>query len=502
MKAWNDGFGGAAQENTYTVAGNAGKRKQVVMKLKTRIICTIGPSSSKLETLKGMAEQGMNVIRINSGHVEPSQIREIVGKAREAASMAGVDIGTMIDLQGPRVRVGPIRGVGAELQAGKSICLAAGGETGCPACVPVSYHGLAGDLEPGAEIMIDDGLIRLQVENVEHPEIHCRVIEGGLLLEGKGMNFPGSRLGLPSVTDRDRLYLKEALDSGIDWVSQSFVSSGNDVEDLKSLIAGAGRSVPVMAKIERKEAVENIKSIIEAADGIMVARGDLGVEMAVEDVPLIQKRLISEATRHGLPVVTATQMLESMISNPKPTRAEASDVANAILDGTDAVMLSAETAIGRYPLKAVEIMARIAGRAEESLDHRRLLEERGRWERRKSADAIGFAACKVAADLDARAIITVTRSGYTARLISRYRPGNPIIAVSPNPEVINEMTLVWGVQGIVAPMTKDLKQTIKNAEELCLKYGLVKKDDLVVMTGGFLDEESGSTNVVHVHTVE
>lgn len=471
-------------------------------RLKTKIVCTIGPASSSEGTLRQMAENGMDVVRINSGHCEIEEIKPIVEMAEVVAKEVGVEIGVMLDLQGPRVRVGEIEGSTVELEAGQPLTFTTKDEKGNAGLAPVSYKGLHEDLEPGASVMIDDGLIRLNVESVEGKEIRCRVVEGGLLRAGKGMNFPGSNLALPAVTERDLRYMREGVMAGVDWISQSFVKDGEDVSSLKAEISATGHEVPVMAKIERKEAVDGIDSIIEAADGIMVARGDLGVEIEPENVPLIQKRLIARSIRSALPVVTATQMLESMISNPKPTRAEASDVANAILDGTDAVMLSAETAIGRYPTRAVEMMERIALKAEETLDFNRLLEERGRWDHQKSADAMGYAACKVAADLDASAIIAITRTGYTAKLISRYRPEGRIVAVSPDPGVIKEMTVVWGVQGIVAPMTKDLKQTINYAEKACLENGLVEKDDLVVMTGGFLEEESGSTNIVHVHTVE
>ena len=310
-------------------------------------------------------------------------------------------------------------------------------------------------------------------------------------------------LGLPSFTDRDRKFLEASLKhGGIDWVALSFVSDGSDVTSLRKVIEQLGYRVSIMAKIEKREAVHNIDSIMKAADGVMVARGDLGVEMPTEDVPLIQKKLIRKALHAAKPVVTATQMLESMITNPRPTRAEASDVANSILDGTDAVMLSAETAIGSYPVQTVETMAKISNRTEQALDYGMLLRESARWAHPSAADAIGFAACEIASNMKAKAIVTITRSGYTARLIARYRPHQPIIAVSSDPETIDKILLVWGVRTLVAHVSEDLKETIESVVGECKKAGFVRSGDLLVMTGGFLADQVGTTNLIKVKTVE
>ena len=470
---------------------------------RTKIVCTVGPSSREIRTLARMAEAGMDLARVNTGHCDIGEMREYIQETKKLEGETGRRVGVMLDLQGPRLRVGSVRGSCVELSPGQEFVITTEQKRGDAERVSVSYQGLPGDVEPGDTIFMDDGRIRMNVKDVAGTEILCDVVEGGELSQGKGMNFPDSNLRLPAFTDRDRHYLEAGLEAGIDWVSQSFVRTPDDVRKLKEVLESLGSQVPVMAKVEKRDAVKNIDAILEVADGIMVARGDLGVEMNPEDVPLVQKDLIKKAIRAARPVLTATQMLESMVDHSRPTRAEASDVANAILDGTDSVMLSAETAIGAYPVKAVEMMARVASRAEEAIDYDRLLEERGRWAHRSAADAIGFSACKIAADLGADALIPITRSGYTARVVARYRPRARIIAVSPNREVVERMSLVWGVNGLVMPQIADsLWQTVRDVARVCVRNGFVTSGDLVVMIGGFLQEETGTTNVVHVHTVE
>jgi pyruvate kinase len=469
--------------------------------LKTKIVCTLGPASSNVETLARMAEAGMDVARINSGHCEIHEIRSYVELIKQAGEKAGRRVAAMLDLQGPRLRVGPIKGESVLLEDGQGFDISTTRREGDATGVSVAYEGLASDLKPGDTVLMDDGLIRMRVKEISGTDIRCEVLEGGTLLQGKGMNFPRSDLRLAAFTDRDREYLEAGLEAGVDWVAQSFVRSASDVHDLTAAMRELGRSVPVMAKVEKPEAVRNIDEILESSDGIMVARGDLGVEMDPEEVPLVQKELIRESIYAALPVVTATQMLESMVEKPRPTRAEASDVANAILDGTDAVMLSAETSIGGYPVQAVEMMTRIAARTEPAIDYARILEERGRWGHRSTTDAVGYAACKIAADLNARAIIAMTRGGYTARLIARYRPSARILAVSPKERTIDALSLVWGVEGTVVPEFAELRLLIEEASHACARECYVSRGDLVVITGGFVDEESAKTNVVHVHTV-
>lgn len=469
--------------------------------IRAKIVCTIGPSSQDADVLVRMAEAGMDVARLNSGHTDLEEVRRVVETLREVGRAVGRRIGVMLDLQGPRLRVGPIQGSSVELSEGQEFVITTDQKRGDSARVSVAYPDLPTDVKPGDRIFMDDGIIRVVVKALEGNDIICEVTDGGVLLQGKGMNFPDTRLKLSSFTERDRRYLEAGLEAGIDWVAQSFVRTPGDVWQVIDAIDKLGFNVPVMAKIEKGEGVSNIDEILEVAQGIMVARGDLGVELPAEEVPLIQKDLIQKALRAALPVVTATQMLESMIDTSRPTRAEASDVANAILDGTDGVMLSAETAIGHFPVQAVETMAKIALRAEQSVDCDRVLEERSLWEHRSPADAIGYAACKIASDLHARAIVTVTRTGYTAKLVARYRPAEPIIAVSDDEAVVDSMSLVWGVQGLLAKLMDDPPRMMKTVSDVCVRAGLVNVGDVVIITGGFLDEESSKTNMVHIHTV-
>jgi pyruvate kinase len=468
---------------------------------KTKIVCTLGPASADEATLARMVDAGMNVARLNSGHLKIEEIPGYIDVLKRAGASRGTRVGVMLDLQGPRLRVGRIKGSSVDLRAGQDLVITTDREPGDAARIPVSYEGLHEDLERGDYVLIDDGLIRLEVEDIRGTDIRCRVLEGGTLLEGKGMNFPGAALRLPSVTDGDRQCLEACLGLGVDWVAQSFVRTHEDVLRLRGVIGELGHSVPVMAKIEKGEAVRNIDSILDAADGVMVARGDLGVEMNTEEVPLIQKELIEKAQRAARPVLTATQMLESMVEHARPTRAEASDVANAILDGTDAVMLSAETAVGAYPVKTVETMRRIADRTERAVDYQELLEDRSRWAHCSSADAIGFAACQIASDLGAQAIITVTRTGYTAKLIARYRPKAQIIAVSSDEAVIDSMSIVWGVEGLVVPYGGRIVETVNRVVEEGRNAGILERGELVVITGGFLDERAGTTNTINVRHV-
>jgi pyruvate kinase len=472
-------------------------------KSKTKIVCTMGPSSRDPEMLRRMALAGMDVVRINTGHLDVEELLKYIDVVVGVSEKMGRRIGIMLDLQGPRLRVGSIQGSSVELSTGRDFIITTEQKRGDDTRVSVSYAALPSILRPGDPVLIDDGLIRLKVKSIDGNDVLCEVVEGGPLLQGKGMNFPGVALGLPSFTDRDRKFLEAGLKhGGIDWVALSFVSDGGDVTSLRKVIEQMGYRVSIMAKIEKREAVHNIDSIMKAADGVMIARGDLGVEMPTEDVPLIQKKLIRKALHAAKPVVTATQMLESMITNPRPTRAEASDVANSILDGTDAVMLSAETAIGSYPVQTVETMAKISNRTEQALDYGMLLRESARWSHPSAADAIGFAACEIASNMKAKAIVTITRSGYTARLIARYRPHQPIIAVSSDPETIDKILLVWSVRTLVANVSDDLKATIESVVGECKKAGYVKSGDLLVMTGGFLADQVGTTNLIKVKTVE
>lgn len=471
------------------------------MPLKTRIICTIGPSCEDAEILARMSEAGMGLVRINSGHCTPEEVPVFISLVKEASRMSGRNISVLLDLQGPRLRIGMIAGGSIDLESGQLFRLSSVPVEGDSSRVHIAYDRLAADISPGDRILVDDGLISLLAVEIAGQEVVCEVVKGGPLLQGKGMNFPDSILSLAAYTERDKLFLETGLNSGVDWVAQSFVRRAEDLEELHGEMKKMGRTVPVIAKIEKPEAVDNIAAILKIADGIMVARGDLGVEMEVEEVPLVQKELIRKSIRAAKPVVTATQMLESMIENPRPTRAEASDVANAILDGTDGVMLSAETAIGAQPVEVVRTMAKIAARTEKALDYENLLERSGRWEHVGDVDALGFAACKVAYDIGAKAIVCLSRSGYTARLIARYRPQQPIIALSPDSGVSNMIALVWGTHTRYVPEYAKLADLISEADCICSSAEGLSPGDRVVFTGGLMESGSSDTNLIHVHTM-
>ncbi|MBU1670439.1 MAG: pyruvate kinase [Actinobacteria bacterium] len=470
--------------------------------LKAKIICTLGPASSDRETMRRMVDAGMDIARINTGHSDIDEVRESIQALQDVENAVGRKVAVMLDLQGPRLRVGSIQGSTVELEAGREFTVTSQQKRGDSTRVSVPYAGLTSDVKPGDHIMVSDGLIRLRVDEVSGTDLRCTVLEGGPLQQGKGMNFPDSDIKLDSFTDRDRRYLEAGLKAGVDWVAQSFIRSAADVSLVKEAITTLGSDTPVMAKIEKGEAVRSIEEIIEVADGIMIARGDLGVEMEMAQVPLIQKEIIAGARRAALPVVTATQMLESMVEHPRPTRAEVSDVANAILDGTDAVMLSGETAIGHDPVEVVRTMADIAFHAEGAVDYALLLEQEAGWRHHGAADAIGYAACKIASDLGARVIVTMTRSGYTARLIARYRPEQPILAVSTSRKVVDRLAMVWGVQARLVPELADVEAAAAGVSSTCLDAGLAEPGDVVVITGGLPGRGESVTNMVHVHTVE
>ncbi len=468
---------------------------------RTKIICTIGPSCEDDRDIARLAAAGMDIVRINTSHTSLEKLECYASVVKSAEGICEKSIATLLDLQGPRIRIAHVAGGEREIESGSRIDIVFTPQPANPSAIQVSEPVLADALSSGDIILANEGLIRLRVIEKSKEAIKCVVEQGGKLKQGKGINVPGIDLPLPAFTERDARYLEKAISLGVDWIAQSFVRSASDVAELKKEIKRQGASTPIMAKIESRAAYENIDEIMGVADGVMVARGDLGVELEVEEVPVAQKKIIRKALLRAVPVVTATQMLESMIENPRPTRAEASDVANAILDGSDAVMLSAETAIGKHPLAAVEVMDRIIRKAESSIDYETLLEAGGKMPHRSVADAIGYSACKIAWDLKADAIITITKSGYTPRLISRYRPTSRIIAISTDESVIRRTKVLWGVEGIVLLLEENLKEALSRVLMECRDFGLLQSGDLVVMTGGFLEEKAGTTNTVSVRTV-
>jgi pyruvate kinase len=473
-------------------------------RLRTKIVCTIGPASREPEMLAGLIEAGMDVARLNFSHGEQAFHVETIVRIRAASAAAGKPIAILGDLQGPKLRVGVMQEGGVPIAEGEMLALTTEHITGAPGRVPVQYELLPEVVEPGDRILIDDGLLELAVTAVAGPEITTRVVTGGILNSNKGLNLPRAALSIPAITEKDREDLAFAVEQGLDWIALSFVRTAEEVLDLKGYIrtlSAFGHQTPVMAKIEKPEAIQNIDAIIAAADGIMVARGDLGIEMSPEDVPMLQKMIIARCNARGKPVVTATQMLDSMIRNPRPTRAEASDVANAILDGSDAIMLSGETASGKYPLEAVRTMARIAAVVEQELCEKcaaRMDAKPGRT----FAEAVAHASVETAIDLSATAIVAPSMSGHTARTISKFRPPCPIVAVTPSPFAQRELCIFWGVYPLLSQRAATTDAVINDAVEQAQKAGFVGEGDVLVVTGGSAEGAGGTTNLMKVHLIE
>jgi pyruvate kinase len=491
--------------------------------LRTKIVCTIGPASRSPEMLRELIRSGMNVARLNFSHGDHDVHGENIARIRRASEEVGQPVAILMDLQGPKLRVGEMQGEGVQLNKGEEVILTTRPVVGHAAEIPVQFANLPQLVEPGDRILMDDGLLEVAVLSSNKEDIHCKVITGGLLKSNKGMNLPHAHSSIPAITEKDHADIRFALGHQVDWIALSFVRSAKEVLELKELIGREctlGRPTPVIAKIEKPEAMENIDAIIAAADGIMVARGDLGIEASPEDVPMMQKTMIKKCNEAGVPVITATQMLDSMIRNPRPTRAEASDVANAILDGTDAIMLSGETAAGEYPLEAVRTMNKIAERTEsEMLPVLRFapVAPPGRQPLPRSqpcpeghplgggvniAEAVSHAACETARDLGAAAIITPTASGHTARMVAKYRPPVPIIAVTPSPMVQRQLCLYWGVHPLLAKRTANTDEMLADAVSAAKTHAFVQPGDLVVMTAGAAGSAPGTTNLIRVQVIE
>lgn len=465
---------------------------------RTKIVATIGPATSSPDTLRALIEAGATTLRLNFSHGTHEDHQRSIRLIRQLAFELNQPVGILQDLQGPKIRLGQFETGSVVVKKGDRFTLTSRPIPGTQEISFVTYEYLADEVPEGATILLDDGKVEMQVEKVDHTsgELHCRVVVGGPLSNSKGVNFPGVYLSVKAMTDKDRRDLMFGLDQGVDWVALSFVRNPQDVLEIKDLISSAGKQVPVIAKIEKHEAIEQMEAILSLCDGVMVARGDLGVELPAEDVPILQKRLISTANRLGIPIITATQMLDSMVSNPRPTRAEISDVANAILDGTDAVMLSNETAVGKYPIEAVETMARIAVRIEQEKTLRRLESTT-----QSIPNAISQAVGQIAEQLNAAAIMPLTKTGSTARNVSKFRPQTPILAVTPHVDVARQLQLVWGVKSLLVLDLPSTGQTSQAAINVALEKELLVEGDLVVMTAGTLQGVSGSTDLIKVEVV-
>lgn len=467
---------------------------------RTKIVCTIGPASETVTILKEMLSAGMNVARLNFSHGSYEEHGARIRNIRQAAQETGQPVAILLDTKGPEIRIGEVKGT-IRLETGQEFILTTETVTGNEQRAHVNYPGLPRDVNPGDRILIDDGLIGLLVKEVKDTEIQCVVENGGELSGRKGVNVPGVPVNLPSVTEKDLDDILFGIDQQVDFIAASFVRTAADVLEIRRVLEQHRSPIRVIAKIETQAAVDNIEEILAVSDGIMVARGDLGVEIPAEEVPLVQKQIIAQCNLLGKPVITATQMLDSMIRNPRPTRAEASDVANAIIDGTDAVMLSGETAAGKYPVEAVKTMARIAEKTENTI----LAEGYGSlmdFSAEKTITAsIGHATSTVAQELGAAAIITHTTSGSTARMVARHRPVAPIVAGCPDPVICRQLLLVWGVFPALTAKVETTEAIINTGVKAALDSGIIKPGDLVVITTGVPVGVAGTTNLLKVHVV-
>ena len=469
---------------------------------KTKLIATIGPACDGLDTIKAMIHAGMNVARLNFSHDTHVEHRKRLETVRQAARELGANVAVMLDTKGVKIRTGRVDGGIAHLVTGDPFTLYTDGRMGDARGASVSYTELPDEVEPGSKILIDDGVIELQVESVEASEIRCRITRGGNLADRKGVNLPGTFLGMPAMTPENRADIVFAVENSVDYIAASFVRGRDDVREIRQVLIEHGASIPIIAKIEAAVAVQNLEEIVAEADGTMVARGDLGVEIPLQEVPLTQKKIIRATVMNGKPVITATQMLDSMRSAPLPTRAEVSDVANAILDGTSAVMLSNETAAGKYPVEAVRTMASLALEAEKGLREYGHLQQVTPARTHEVTEAICQAAITMANHLKAASIIALTESGRTARWISKYRPRCPIFGVSHSPSVVRAFAMNWGVTGVL--LDSDTGATDDAVIEAVLRrgreLGIVVPGDVCVVTAG-RSRETGSTNLIRVVTV-
>jgi len=468
---------------------------------KAKIVCTIGPASESVEVLKKLIQAGMNVARLNFSHGTHEEHAMRIANIRRAAEEVGKPVAILLDTKGPEIRTGVLVSDSVELEEGKRIVLTAEEVAGTAERVSITYAELCKDVKPGDTILIDDGLIGLTVEEVRGSDIVCQIRNGGTLKSRKGVNVPGVKINLPGITEKDAQDIVFGIRQGVDFIAASFVRKASDILEIRHILEQHDASIDIIAKIENQEGVDNVDEILDVSDGLMVARGDLGVEIPAEEVPLVQKKLIKKCNERAKPVITATQMLDSMQRNPRPTRAEASDVANAIFDGTDAIMLSGETAAGKYPVESVLTMDRIAVRAEQELNYREILYQNARLKQVTITDAISQAVANAALDLDAAAIITATESGHTARMVSKFRPRAPIVAVTPHPRVIRRLALVNGVYPLLGKIANTTDEMLEMSVQEALHNGYVRHGDLVVITAGVPVREVGTTNLMKIHVI-
>ena len=470
---------------------------------KTKIVCTIGPASESEEKLRELMLTGMNVVRFNFSHGTQESQKEKYDRVIKVREELGIPVATLMDTKGPEIRLGDFEGGKTELTDGDCFTLTVDEILGNKKRATITYKNLKNDIDVGTIILIDDGRIEMQVEEISEKDIVCRIIHGGTVSNHKGVNVPGAVLSMPYINETDRSDILFGIGLGFDFIAASFVRCKEDILALREILNAHHSKMQIISKIENRQGIDNLAEILEVSDGIMVARGDMGVEVPLEEVPILQKKMISMAEAQGKHVITATQMLESMIQNPRPTRAEATDIANAIYDGTTAIMLSGESAAGLYPKEAVETMARIAVRTEEAIDYNSRM-KKNQAKADGSYDittAISHATCTIAAEIKAAAIITVTLSGFTANMTARYKPSCPIIACTTDPKVHKQMNLLWGVTPIMIDTVETTDELFEEAVEKSKEAGLVKQGDTVVITAGVPLGVAGNTDMIRVFEV-
>lgn len=481
---------------------NLGFEKGEKYMRKTKIICTIGPASQSEERLRELMLAGMNVARMNFSHGDHE---EQLGKLRNLWKVRDelkLPVATLLDTKGPEIRLKDFADGKVELEAGQLFTLTTEDILGTAQRASITYKGLKDDIEVGTTILIDDGLIEMKVEKIQGPDIECRVMNGGFISNKKGVNVPGAVLTMPYISEKDRADIIFGIENGFEFLAASFARTKEDILEIRKILDEYNSDMQIIAKIENMQGIQNLEEILEVSDGIMVARGDMGVEIPLEEVPILQKKLIKLANAHGKIVITATQMLESMIKNPRPTRAEATDIANAIYDGTTAIMLSGESAAGKYPVEAVKTMAKIAETAEKDINYRSRMRRFDYGEKEDITTAIACATCSAAMDLNAAAIITVTLSGFTARAISRFKPICPIIGCAMSEKVNRQLNLLWGVNPLPIKQESSTDELFADAVLQAKNAGYVKSGDVVVITAGVPLGVAGNTNMIHVVEVE
>ena len=471
---------------------------------KTKIVCTIGPASESEEMLEKLIKAGMNVARLNFSHGDHAEHKTRIDSIRKVSKRLGKTVAILLDTKGPEIRTHNMKDGLKKKKKGSEVTVSMTEVEGTPEKFSVTYENLINDVEEGSYILLDDGLIELQVKSIDkaNGEVLCDVLNTGELKNKKGVNLPGVKVSLPGITDKDADDINFGISEGVDFIAASFVRRPSDVLDIRKLLeAKQNKNISIIPKIENQEGIDNIKEILEVSDGLMVARGDMGVEIPPESVPMVQKDLIRQCNKLGKPVITATQMLDSMQRNPRATRAEASDVANAIYDGTDAVMLSGETAAGQYPEEAVKTMRNIAVSAEAAQDYKKLLSDRTKLVETSLVNAIGVSVAHTALNLNVKAIVAATESGSTARTISKYRPQSDIIAVTPNAETARQCALVWGIFPVVKEGRKTTDALLNNAVATAVETERVQNGDLIIITAGVPTGEKGTTNMMKLHLV-